>query len=74
MAELIEFPENDLNILKEDISKIDFDIVQTKRFTTVSQTDFKSSEYFEKRLIQQLNSKICDAFIDFFVRIYGYRN
>jgi hypothetical protein len=70
-SEPIQFPENDLAVLKEDLSTIDFDLVQAKKFTTVSKMDLKSSEYNEKRLIQELNSTISEAFIDFFVRIYG---
>lgn len=70
-SELIQFPENDLAVLKEDLSAIDFDLVQARKFTTASKMDLKSTEYNEKRLIQELNSTISEAFIDFFVRIYG---
>lgn len=69
--EAVEFPENDSAILRDDLSKVDFDVIQTVKFTTASKMDLKSLEYFERSLTQELNSKISEIFVDFFVRVYG---
>lgn len=70
-SQLADFPVNEVSVLRDDLGQIDFDIVQTHKFTSASKMDLKSTEYFERDLIQELNYKTSDVFVDFFVRIYG---
>lgn len=70
-VELIDFPEQELVLLRKDLENIDFDIVETNKIGTPAKMDLKSSEYFEQKLVQELNSSVSDAFIEFYVRIFG---
>jgi hypothetical protein len=70
-VELIDFPEQELVLLRKDLENIDFDIVETNKIGTPAKMNLKSSEYFEHKLVQELNSSVSDAFIEFYVRIFG---
>ncbi len=70
--QLIDFPSTNLNSLKEKLSNVDFNSLQTKLILSPVIMNFESIEEFQRRIIYDLNSEISNIFIEFYVNLFGY--
>lgn len=70
-CDLQRFPENEVKFLNTSLAKLDFNLVQTRKLLLPSKKDLKTSEQLEREVNQELNSQICNIFLEFFVRLFG---
>ncbi|CAF0739726.1 unnamed protein product [Brachionus calyciflorus] len=68
---LNNFPDNCTNLLKSKLLSIDLNYVENQKLCRITKTDLYSLERMEESLIRKLNFKICDAFLEFYVNIFG---
>jgi len=69
--DLVDFPALNLEALVQKLKKIGFNNVQKNILTGSPNNNWKSFKNYEKNLNYQQNLKLTDAFLDFYVILFG---
>jgi hypothetical protein len=62
-----------LNSLKEKLSKVDFNLLQTKKILSPVLMNFESIEEFHRKITHDLNAEISNIFLEFYINLFGYK-